>query len=158
VVRSMSTHTCTRHRKHGDAKLSRSRPASNGTQPRSLTDEKWLARGRSRLGWAHQCRAAPLQHLHQRVEGRLAVQAAAPVAEVLRQLQEVRRLSGRFHPQFRDKNRRDIGKSQSKLTDSKMETPGSPRSTRRSASDPASEPCPRAAPATLVEHSSGCHV
>eukprot|EP01047_Picozoa_sp_COSAG01_P019977 COSAG01_NODE_1126_length_11588_cov_40.954652_13_plen_98_part_00 len=97
MVRSMSTHTCTRRRKHGDAKLSRSRPASNGTRARSLTDEK-LARGRSRLGWAHQCRAAPLQHLQQRVERRLAVQAAAPVAEVLRQLQEVRRLPGRFHP------------------------------------------------------------
>jgi hypothetical protein len=35
-------------------------------------------------------------------------------------------LPGRFHPQLRDKNRRDIGKSQSKLTASKMETPGSP--------------------------------
>jgi hypothetical protein len=34
-------------------------------------------------------------------------------------------LPGRFHPQFRDKNRRDIGKSQSIWTDSKMETPGS---------------------------------
>jgi hypothetical protein len=29
---------------------------------------------------------------------------------------------GRFHPQFRDKNRRDIGKSQSIWTDPKMET------------------------------------
>jgi hypothetical protein len=35
-------------------------------------------------------------------------------------------LPGRFHPQFRDKNRRDIGKSQSIWTDSKMETAGSP--------------------------------
>jgi hypothetical protein len=37
-------------------------------------------------------------------------------------------LPGRFHPQFREgkKNRRDIGKSQSIWTDSKMETPGSP--------------------------------
>jgi hypothetical protein len=34
-------------------------------------------------------------------------------------------LSGRFHPQFRDKNRRDIGKSQSVWTDPKMETPSS---------------------------------
>jgi hypothetical protein len=34
-------------------------------------------------------------------------------------------LSGRFHPQFRDRNRRDIGKSQSIWTNSKMETPGS---------------------------------
>eukprot|EP01049_Picozoa_sp_SAG25_P013746 SAG25_NODE_2218_length_1828_cov_1.657027_1_plen_200_part_00 len=34
-------------------------------------------------------------------------------------------LSGRFHSQFLGKNRRDIGKSQSKWTDSKMETPGS---------------------------------
>jgi hypothetical protein len=33
-------------------------------------------------------------------------------------------LSGRFHHQFRDKNRRGIGKSQSIWTDSKMETPG----------------------------------
>jgi hypothetical protein len=32
-------------------------------------------------------------------------------------------LSGRFHPQFRDKNRRGIGKSQSIWTDSKMERP-----------------------------------
>jgi hypothetical protein len=31
-------------------------------------------------------------------------------------------LARRFHPQFRDKNRRDIGKSQSVWTDSKMET------------------------------------
>jgi hypothetical protein len=38
-------------------------------------------------------------------------------------------LSERFHSQFRDKNKRDIGKSQSKRTDSKMETLGSPRST-----------------------------
>eukprot|EP01047_Picozoa_sp_COSAG01_P031339 COSAG01_NODE_2222_length_8137_cov_49.268972_1_plen_197_part_00 len=36
-------------------------------------------------------------------------------------------LPGRFHPQFRDKNRRDIGKSQPKWTASKMETPGSRR-------------------------------
>jgi hypothetical protein len=35
-------------------------------------------------------------------------------------------LPARFHPQFRDKNRRDIGKSQSKWTASKMETPRSP--------------------------------
>jgi hypothetical protein len=35
-------------------------------------------------------------------------------------------LPGRFHPQFRDRTRRDIGKSQSIWTDSKMETPGSP--------------------------------
>jgi hypothetical protein len=34
-------------------------------------------------------------------------------------------LARRFHPQFRDKNRRDIGKSQSMWTDSKMETAGS---------------------------------
>jgi hypothetical protein len=34
-------------------------------------------------------------------------------------------LPGRFHPQFRDKNRRDVGKSQSKWTASKTETPGS---------------------------------
>jgi hypothetical protein len=34
---------------------------------------------------------------------------------------------GRFHPQLRDKNRRDIGKSQSIWTDSKMETARSPR-------------------------------
>eukprot|EP01047_Picozoa_sp_COSAG01_P026884 COSAG01_NODE_1748_length_9329_cov_99.035861_12_plen_105_part_00 len=38
-------------------------------------------------------------------------------------------LSERFHSQFRDENRRDIGESQSKWTDSKMETLGSPRST-----------------------------
>jgi hypothetical protein len=31
-------------------------------------------------------------------------------------------LARRFHPQFRDKNRRDMGKSQSVWTDSKMET------------------------------------
>jgi hypothetical protein len=37
------------------------------------------------------------------------------------------RLPGHFHPQLRDKNRRDIGKSQSILTDSKMETAGSPK-------------------------------
>jgi hypothetical protein len=37
-----------------------------------------------------------------------------------------RRLPGRFHPQFRDKNRRGVGKSQSKWPASKMETPGSP--------------------------------
>eukprot|EP01047_Picozoa_sp_COSAG01_P048790 COSAG01_NODE_4778_length_4749_cov_231.390108_7_plen_97_part_00 len=35
-------------------------------------------------------------------------------------------LSRRFRPQFRDKNRRDIGKSQSKWTAYKMKTPGSP--------------------------------
>eukprot|EP01047_Picozoa_sp_COSAG01_P069361 COSAG01_NODE_10245_length_2211_cov_2.952178_2_plen_104_part_00 len=40
---------------------------------------------------------------------------------------EGRALPGRFRPQFRDKNRRDIGKSQSIWTDSKMETAGSPR-------------------------------
>jgi hypothetical protein len=34
-------------------------------------------------------------------------------------------LPGRFYPQFLDKNRCDIGKSQSISTDSKMETPGS---------------------------------
>eukprot|EP01047_Picozoa_sp_COSAG01_P061265 COSAG01_NODE_7628_length_3121_cov_51.317670_2_plen_91_part_00 len=34
-------------------------------------------------------------------------------------------LPGRFQPQFRDKNRRDIGKSQSIWTDPKMETAGS---------------------------------
>jgi|EP01049_Picozoa_sp_SAG25_P007749 hypothetical protein len=34
-------------------------------------------------------------------------------------------LHGRFHPQLRDKNRRDIGKAQSIWTDSKVETPGS---------------------------------
>eukprot|EP01047_Picozoa_sp_COSAG01_P020302 COSAG01_NODE_1152_length_11492_cov_12.314842_11_plen_169_part_00 len=40
---------------------------------------------------------------------------------------------GRCHPQFRDKNRRDIGKSQSMWTDSKMkmETPGAPPPPRR---------------------------
>jgi hypothetical protein len=37
----------------------------------------------------------------------------------------LRSLSGRFHPYFRDQNRRDIGKYQSKWTNSKMETPGS---------------------------------
>jgi hypothetical protein len=36
-------------------------------------------------------------------------------------------LPGRFHPQFCDQNRRDIGKSQSKWTASEMETPGSQR-------------------------------
>eukprot|EP01047_Picozoa_sp_COSAG01_P057858 COSAG01_NODE_6739_length_3521_cov_30.112800_3_plen_77_part_00 len=36
-------------------------------------------------------------------------------------------LPGGFHPQLRDQNRRDIGKSQSIWTGSKMETPGSPR-------------------------------
>jgi hypothetical protein len=36
-------------------------------------------------------------------------------------------LPGRFHPQLLDENRRDIGKSQSKWTDSKMETAGSPK-------------------------------
>jgi hypothetical protein len=36
-------------------------------------------------------------------------------------------LPGRFHPHFLDKNRRDIGKHQSKWTASKMETAGSPR-------------------------------
>eukprot|EP01047_Picozoa_sp_COSAG01_P036357 COSAG01_NODE_2839_length_6992_cov_15.825040_3_plen_132_part_00 len=41
-------------------------------------------------------------------------------------------LSGRFHPQFRDRNRRDIGKSQSIWTNSKMETPSSPPWARRS--------------------------
>jgi hypothetical protein len=35
-------------------------------------------------------------------------------------------LPGRVHPQLRDQNRRDTGKSQSTWTDSKMETPGSP--------------------------------
>jgi hypothetical protein len=35
-------------------------------------------------------------------------------------------LPGRFHPQFLDQNRRDIGKSLPKRTASKMETPGSP--------------------------------
>jgi hypothetical protein len=35
------------------------------------------------------------------------------------------RLPERFHPHSRDQNRRGIGKSQSKWTDSKMETPGS---------------------------------
>jgi hypothetical protein len=34
-------------------------------------------------------------------------------------------LSGRFHPRFRDKNRRDIGKSQSQWTPYELETPGS---------------------------------
>jgi hypothetical protein len=38
---------------------------------------------------------------------------------------------GRFSPQFRDKNRRDIGKSQSMWTNSKMETPGPPAHPRR---------------------------
>jgi hypothetical protein len=37
-------------------------------------------------------------------------------------------LSRRAHPQFRDKNRRGTGKSQSKWTAYKMETPGSPGS------------------------------
>jgi hypothetical protein len=37
-----------------------------------------------------------------------------------------RGLPGRFRPQFRDKNRRGIGKYQSIWTDSKMETAGSP--------------------------------
>jgi hypothetical protein len=36
-------------------------------------------------------------------------------------------LPGRFHPQIRDQNRRDIGKSQSIWTACKIETPGSPR-------------------------------
>jgi hypothetical protein len=36
-------------------------------------------------------------------------------------------LSGRFHPQLRDRNRRDIGKSQPIWTDPKMDTPGSRR-------------------------------
>eukprot|EP01047_Picozoa_sp_COSAG01_P030642 COSAG01_NODE_2142_length_8319_cov_19.391653_8_plen_252_part_00 len=36
-------------------------------------------------------------------------------------------LPGCFHPQFRVKSRRDIGKSQPKWTASNMETPGSPR-------------------------------
>jgi hypothetical protein len=40
-------------------------------------------------------------------------------------------LARRFHPQFRDKNRRDIGKSQSTWTDSKIETARSPSSSRR---------------------------
>eukprot|EP01047_Picozoa_sp_COSAG01_P006586 COSAG01_NODE_240_length_20656_cov_53.398259_24_plen_132_part_00 len=33
-------------------------------------------------------------------------------------------LHGRFHPQFRDQNRRDIAKSQCKWTAQQMETPG----------------------------------
>eukprot|EP01047_Picozoa_sp_COSAG01_P038802 COSAG01_NODE_3166_length_6474_cov_287.238431_3_plen_82_part_00 len=40
-------------------------------------------------------------------------------------------LPGRFRPQFRDKNRRDTGKSQSIWTDSKMETAGSRARGRR---------------------------
>ena len=40
-------------------------------------------------------------------------------------------LARRFHPQFRDKNRRDIGKSQSVWTDFKMETARSQHALRR---------------------------
>jgi hypothetical protein len=40
---------------------------------------------------------------------------------------------GRFHPHFRDQNRRGIGKSQSMWTDSKMETAGSQPEPDRSA-------------------------
>jgi hypothetical protein len=44
-----------------------------------------------------------------------------------RNLQVVwRALPRRCHPQFRDKNRRDIGKSQSQWTVYEMQTPGSP--------------------------------
>jgi hypothetical protein len=46
-------------------------------------------------------------------------------------------LMRRSHPQFRDKNRRDIGKSQSIFTDSKMETARSQIASR--------PPCPAAA-------------
>jgi hypothetical protein len=49
-----------------------------------------------------------------------------------------RALAGRFRSQFRDKNRRDIGKSQSIWTDSKSETAGSPpRPARPGCSPPA---------------------
>eukprot|EP01047_Picozoa_sp_COSAG01_P021286 COSAG01_NODE_1232_length_11111_cov_24.710770_1_plen_242_part_10 len=48
-------------------------------------------------------------------------------------------LPGRFHPQylFLDKNRRDIGKSQSKCTAYKVETPGSQRVGATTAADDA---------------------
>jgi hypothetical protein len=50
----------------------------------------------------------------------------APQGRVILSAHRTRtRLPGRFHPQFRDQNRRDIGKSQPKWTASKMDTPGS---------------------------------
>jgi hypothetical protein len=57
-------------------------------------------------------------------------------------------LPGRFRPQYFVINRRGIGKSQSKWTASKMETPGSPR---RRPSAPA--PCATAGDGTAARHS-----
>jgi hypothetical protein len=51
------------------------------------------------------------------------------------QLRSDQSLPGRFHPQIRDQNRRDMGKSQSIWTDSKMKTPGSPAAPRRALCD-----------------------
>jgi hypothetical protein len=55
--------------------------------------------------------------------------AAGPAVEArgVVQVREIHRAARPFPPSiFRDKNRRDIGKSQSIWTDSKMETAGSP--------------------------------
>jgi hypothetical protein len=64
-----------------------------------------------------------------RCAARCAAGRAASLASATRSSQRrtATALPGRFHPQFRNKNRRDTGQSQSKWTPSKMETPGSPR-------------------------------
>jgi hypothetical protein len=60
------------------------------------------------------------------IPGPAALPLTAPQGRVILSAHRTRtRLPGRFHPQFRDQNRRDIGKSQPKWTASKMDTPGS---------------------------------
>jgi hypothetical protein len=94
--------------------------------------------GRGR-GGAHRVRALPQRSTlscrtkpHSHTSSALGmVRAVRPGGPTLPRIIAAEHLPGRFRPQFRDKNRRGIGKSQSKWTASKMETPGSQKQEAR---------------------------
>eukprot|EP01047_Picozoa_sp_COSAG01_P005032 COSAG01_NODE_169_length_23159_cov_44.920035_14_plen_245_part_00 len=100
--------------------------SSSATRPASTRPPSCQARARmcAWVGVVHMARArggrgAKLSEFGHRWRAKIVLPGAAAAAPW-------RRAARRFDPKFRDNNRRDISKSQSKWTASKMETPCSP--------------------------------
>jgi hypothetical protein len=98
-------------------------PSGGGTKAHTHTERETNTRGRWRL-LARAPAAAGLARQRRSQPPGAGAAAAPPACRAA--ATGPTPLPGRFHPQFREQNRRDIGKSQPEWTMSKMETPGSP--------------------------------